>query len=137
MVSLLGVALGDTSPTQWREHVLSGPSTHCSAEAAKKAVEIQKDGGREGGKEGERERGREREHIIMHENSNIPTILIIIIMPANLPQTPFSPKTLYPKQLLRFPSHCLQTCAYPLRLAMHYIHTHTYIHQTKTQSKAT
>ena len=128
VVSLLGVALGDTSPTQWREHVLSGPSTHCSAEAAKKAVEIQKDGGREGGKEGE------REHIIMHENSNIPTILIIIIMPANLPQTPFSPKTLYPKQLLRSPSHCPQICAYPLRLAMHYIHTHTYIHTSNKNS---
>ena len=81
--------------------------------------------GREGGKEGE------REHIIMHENSNTPTILIIIIMPANLPQTPFSPKILYPKQLLRFLSHCLQTCAYPLRLAMHYIHTHTHTYITQ------
>ena len=56
MVSLLGVALGDTSPTQWREHVLSGSSTHCSAEAAKKAVEIQKD------ERGEREGKREREN---------------------------------------------------------------------------
>ena len=62
VVSLLGVALGDTSPTQWKEHVLSGSNTHCSAEAAKKAVKREMGVGREREKASERERERERTH---------------------------------------------------------------------------